>query len=206
MFTALDWPVFLLMLAAVELTPGPNMGWLAALSAREGRRAGLTAVLGITLGLSIQVLAAATGLGALIATAPAAYEVLRWSGVVFMLYLAAEIFFDGHGADEAGPPAARGFLRGTLVNVLNPKAFVFYLAVVAQFADPSTGPLWPQIVLLGAIHVALATLIHAVIAIAADGAAARLESWRTSFAARLVLSLMLAGIAVWIAVSTARPG
>ncbi len=206
MFAALDWPVFLLTLAVIELTPGPNMGWLAALSAREGRRAGLMAVLGITLGLSIQVVAAASGLSALIAAAPAAYEVLRWSGVAFMIFLAGEAFFDTGSASAALKPQASGFLRGMVVNILNPKAFVFYLAVVAQFADPATGPLWVQIVTLGGIHVALATLIHAAIAIAADGAAARLERWRTSFAARVAFSMMLAGIAAWIALSTARPG
>ena len=68
-----DWPAFLIAMAAVELTPGPNMGWLGTLSAKSGRRAGMTAVAGVTLGLLVQLVAAATGLSALLSESPILY-------------------------------------------------------------------------------------------------------------------------------------
>ena len=89
MFDHIDWIAFLIAMAAVELTPGPNMGWLAALSAQYGRAAGLRAVVGITLGLTVQLLAAATGLSTLLAELPVLYEAL------------------GTGSDKNWKPTAR---------------------------------------------------------------------------------------------------
>ena len=81
---------FLIAAIVMELTPGPNMAWLALLSAREGRRAGFVAVAGIALGLSLLAIAASAGFAALIDTYPLLYEAIRWAGVLFLLYLAFE--------------------------------------------------------------------------------------------------------------------
>ena len=77
MLGSIDWAGFMFAMVVVELTPGPNMGWLAALSMREGRKAGFAAVAGITLGLSLQLLAAITGLAGLVAGAPAVFNLLH---------------------------------------------------------------------------------------------------------------------------------
>lgn len=201
LLAGIDWAGFLIAMVVVELTPGPNMGWLAALTMREGRKAGLAAVAGITLGLSLQLLAAITGLAALIAGAPAMFSVLHWAGVAFMLYLAWEAFRDGGSAVPATAGSERGFRRGVIANVLNPKALVFYVLLIGQFIDASTGPVWVQSLVLGLIHLAIAATVHVAIVFLAQTLDARLENWRTSLAARLVFAALLVGIAVWIALT-----
>ncbi len=201
----LDWTAFLLAMAIVELTPGPNMGWLATLSAQSGRRIGLMAVAGVTLGLFIQLLAAATGVSAMLANVPSLYELLRWGGVLFMLYLAWEAYADTGSASAARISGRNGFVRGVVANVLNPKALVFYLLIVGQFADPLTGPVWRQILMLGLIHLGVSILVHSLIVLLGARLGKHLDTWRTSPIARLTFSLLLVGIAVWIAISTANP-
>jgi threonine/homoserine/homoserine lactone efflux protein len=204
MFASLDWPAFIVAMLAVELTPGPNMGWLATLSARAGREHGMKAVAGITLGLAIQLLAAATGLSALLAGSITLYEALRWGGVAFMLYLAWEAFSDDGSAPPAMANKLAGFRRGLIANLLNPKALVFYLLVVGQFADPRLGHLWLQILTLGSLHILLSLIVHVTIVLVADRLGGILEKWRTSFAARIGFGLALAIVALWIAMSTSR--
>lgn len=205
MFASLDWPAFLVAMLAVELTPGPNMGWLAALSAKAGREHGFKAVAGITLGLAVQLLAAATGLSALLAGSITLYEALRWGGVAFMLYLAWEAFRDDGSAAPALANKLAGFQRGLIANLLNPKALVFYLLVVGQFANPMAGHVWLQILILGSLHILVSLIVHVSIVLVADHMGSLLEKWRTSFVARLGFGLTLALVALWIAMSTARP-
>ena len=204
MLGQVDWPAFLIAMAVVELTPGPNMGWLAALSARSGRRAGLMAVAGVTLGLLVQLVAAATGLSTLLAASPIVYESLRWAGVAFMLNLAWEAYSDAGSASAVRGDGRAGFYRGLVANLLNPKALVFYLLVVGQFADPAQGAIWIQILLLGLIHLALAILVHVGIVLLGARLGAVLENWRTSLPARLGFAIALVGIAIWIGISTGR--
>jgi threonine/homoserine/homoserine lactone efflux protein len=201
-----DWPAYLIAMAAVELTPGPNMGWLAALSAKSGRRAGMMAVAGVTLGLFVQLVAAATGLSALLAEFPLVYEALRWAGVAFMLYLAWEAFADTGSASAVRGDGRAGFRRGLVANLLNPKALAFYLLIIGQFADPALGEIWIQIVLLGLVHLALAILVHIGIVLLGASLGAVLERWRTSLPVRLGFAIALVGIAAWIGVSTGRTG
>ncbi|MFN4183208.1 MAG: LysE family translocator [Hyphomonas sp.] len=199
MLGGFDWAAFLFAVAVIELTPGPNMGWLAALTLREGRKAGLAAVGGITSGLSLQLLAAVTGLTALIVSAPAIFGLLHWAGVAFMLYLAADALMDTGEAAPATAAGERGFRRGFIANVLNPKALAFYVLLISQFVDPGAGPVWLQSLLLGLIHLLVATLVHVAIVLLSSRLGDRLEQWRTSLGARLVFASLLAGIALWIA-------
>ena len=97
-----------------------------------------------------------------------------------------------------------GFYRGLVANLLNPKALVFYLLIVGQFADPSQGAIWIQILLLGLIHVILAILVHTGIVLLGARLGAVLEQWRTSLPVRLGFALALVGIAIWIGISTGR--
>ncbi|MFC0634941.1 LysE family translocator [Brevundimonas balnearis] len=118
------WP-FLLAALLMELTQGPNMGWLALTALARGRRAGLAAVAGVTLGLTAWMLAATLGLAQLLAGAPAVYAALAWAGVAFMLYLAWEAWRGpGTATAQAPGPADRWalFRRGMAGNLLNPKA------------------------------------------------------------------------------------
>jgi len=197
-----DWFAFLFAVAVIELTPGPNMGWLAALTLREGKRPAFGAVAGITTGLSLQLAAAVTGLTALIVSVPSLHIGLHWAGVAFMLYLAWEAWSDKGSAALSAAPQERGFRRGLIANVLNPKALAFYVLLINQFVQPDAAmPVWLQSLILGLIHLAVATFVHASIVLLADRAGSRFEAWRISRAARFTFAGLLLAIAVWLALT-----
>lgn len=188
----------------IELTPGPNMTYLALISAQEGRRRGFATVVGIALGLAVVGLVAALGVAELVQASGTLYEGLRWAGVVFLLYLAWE-GWRGEG-DVAGTPGEadrRYFLRGLITNLLNPKAAVFYMAVLPTFVDGDR-PVFAQTLLLTTAYVSVATTVHALIVLLASRLEPYLNDPEKERVARRVLSALLAGVALWFAWSTAR--
>jgi len=200
-----DWLTFLFAVVVVELTPGPNMGWLAALTLREGKRPAFGAVAGIATGLSVQLAAAVTGLTALIVGVPSVHTGLHWAGIAFMLYLAWEAWSDKGSAALSAVGQERGFRRGLIANVLNPKALAFYVLLINQFVQTEAAmPVWLQSLLLGLIHLTVATLVHVAIVLVAGSVGARFETWRTSPAARFTFTALLIGIAAWLALSPPR--
>ena len=203
---ALSLLAFAATAIVIELTPGPNIGYLAILSAREARRAGFAAVLGVALGLSIVGLAATLGLTAIIATSRWLHEALRWAGVLYLFWLAWEGWRD---EDEVtlrqetrlASEHSRCFVRGLTTNLLNPKAGVFYLATLPTFVN-NDRPALRQVLILTAVYVAIATLVHSGIVVIANAARPWLENERRRRITRRVLSLSLAAIAVWLFFST----
>ena len=195
---------FALTSLLIELTPGPNMTYLALVSAQDGRRAGFATVAGITLGLAVIGIIAAFGVAELVQSSRLLYEGLRWAGVIFLLYLAWEGW--NAGADVVAndsPSHGRYFMRGLVTNLLNPKAAVFYVAVLPTFIDASR-PVLPQAVSLTFIYVLVATLIHAAIVVLAGTLEPFLNDPNREKVARRVLSALLAGVAIWFGWSTAR--
>ncbi|MEN8834066.1 MAG: LysE family translocator [Pacificibacter sp.] len=188
---------FILASAVVELTPGPNMAYLAVLSATEGRRAGYAAVAGVALGLLVIGLLAAFGLAAVIASSPVLFEALRWAGVAFLLWLAFDAWREETAEDnEFSDENARYFRRGFIVNVLNPKAGVFYIAMLPQFV--TQGPsVAAQTVTLSVTFVVVATVIHLGIVILADLARNWIGTQANRKTLRRVMALALVAIAVW---------
>lgn len=194
---------FFLASIFVEITPGPNMATLAALALARGRNAGLMAVAGVTAGLTVIGLAATLGLAALLASAPLAYETLRWGGAAFLVYLAWDMC-RGPGDGETSPADGRPFWQGFVTNVLNPKAAIFYVAILPGFVDPTAGSVLGHTLALVAVHVVIATTIHAGIVL---GAAKLRPVLAESFGLVVVrrgLALGLVGVAVWLLVGTAR--
>ncbi len=197
---------FLLTALVIELTPGPNMAYLALVSALEGRRAGMAATAGVALGLLLIGLAAALGLAALINTSPLAFEALRWGGAAYLVWLAIEAW-RGSGevspgrAVDSGDGAVRHFRRGLVINLLNPKAGLFFIAVLPQFVTPGAG-LIAQTVWLTVLYVALATTIHLLIVIFAGTMNRWFQVPARQQHARRVFALLLAAVALWFIVST----
>jgi threonine/homoserine/homoserine lactone efflux protein len=196
---------FLLTSLVLELTPGPNMGTLASLTLERGRGAGLAAVAGVALGLAVVGSLAAFGLTAVVTESPALYQTLRWAGILYLLYLAYDAWRDaGQGADIALEPEGAGslFLRGLTVNLLNPKAAIFYMAVLPSFIDTARGAVLGQNLTLVAIYVAVATAVHTGVVLLA----ARLRPYLLAGAGerlvRRALAVVMAAIAVWFAWET----
>ncbi|MBA4001612.1 MAG: LysE family translocator, partial [Brevundimonas sp.] len=156
----------------VELTPGPNMGWLALVSLSRGRTAGLAAVAGITVGLAAWLGAALLGLTQFVLDYPAVHEVIRWAGVAFLLWLAWEAWRGDGTADRDAPEATRRalFLRGMVGNLLNPKAAVFYVALLPTFIRPGYAAPLTQALILGGLHLTIAVVVHSLVVFSAAGA------------------------------------
>ena len=176
------------------------MAYLALLSASIGRRAGFAATLSVALGLLIVGLAAALGLAAVIANSRLLYEALRWAGVLYLFWLAWETWRceeDTLPGTATLVPRSKYFLRGLVTNLLNPKAGIFYLAILPTFVN-DLRPVVGQTVTLSAVYVAVATAIHSAIVLLADTARLWLEDQRRSVIIRRVFSLILAAIAVWL--------
>lgn len=200
---------FALICAIIEITPGPNMAWLAALSLSRGWRIGLTAVAGVALGLSAYGIAAALGVAAIIGNSTYLYEALRWGGVAYLLWLAWDAWST---ADDVAPDRAvvddheraSAFRRGLITNLLNPKAAVFYVAMLPDFVNVGAGRIVAQTLTLSAIYVVIATLIHAGIVMSAAQLRTIIVDPAKIRRIRRGLALALAAIAIWFAFSTMR--
>jgi threonine/homoserine/homoserine lactone efflux protein len=200
---------FALTCVIIEITPGPNMTYLAALSLTNGMRTGYAAVAGIALGLTTYGVIAALGLAALIDHSPLLYGLLRWSGVAYLLWLAWESWASER---EAAPQAADGkdgqpwlaFRRGLITNLLNPKAAVFYVAVLPEFIRVDGGPVVLQTLLLSVIYVAIATSIHSAIVALSSTLQTTVATAERRRTIRRGLALVLVGIAIWFALTTGR--
>jgi threonine/homoserine/homoserine lactone efflux protein len=154
-----DAPTYALFVAAalaLLLVPGPAVIYVVARSVSGGRLTGLVSVLGVELGTLLHAVFAAAGLSAIVASSAAAFSVVKWLGAAYLVYLGLrQIFGRGDGQEEAPSPEGnesrfRVFYQSVLVQVLNPKVALFFLAFLPQFVDPSRGAAWTQIVVLGA--------------------------------------------------------
>lgn len=193
---------FVIASILIELTPGPNMTWLAVLGASRGRATALAAVAGICLGLAIAGVVAGFGLTALLLEFPALFQVLRWGGTLYLFYLAWDAWRDGDG-ELSHTNATRGvaFRQGLISNILNPKAYVFYAAMLPQFISGGMS-LGLEVAMLSLIYVAVATIIHAGIAMASGSLATFLETSPHAVTIRKGLALLIAVAAVWFYYST----
>lgn len=136
----------------LNLTPGSDVMFATASGMAGGPRAGMAAGAGVGLGGFWHVGLAALGVAALLAAHPAAMTGLRWFGAAYLLYLAIASWRTGPAqAAQGSPGLARAFWRGFATNALNPKVALFVLAFLPQFTDPARGPVWQQILILGAV-------------------------------------------------------
>ncbi|MEE2526647.1 LysE family translocator [Hyphobacterium sp. HN65] len=197
--------LFFLTVLLMELTPGPNMVWLTIMSASEGRRAGLAATAGIGLGLLTIALASALGLAALVESNPVLFEILRWGGCGFLLFLAWEGWREAGESSAAriGKSSARHAFHGFTINVLNPKAAIFYVSVLPQFIDRD-GAIAIQAVFLAILSAIIATFVHLGLVVAASHLHGLIDHPARFRLARRILSVLLAGVALWLLASTAR--
>ena len=141
--------------------PGPSVLYVVARTVEQGRAAGLVSVLGLETGALIHVGAAAAGVSALVASSPGAFAALRYGGAAYLLWLAARTLLRARGSSPGpGAPASRLqlFRDGVMVDLLNPKTALFFLAFLPGFVRVDAGPVAVQVLLLGLVFVALAVL------------------------------------------------
>lgn len=201
-----DLSAFLLASLVIELTPGPNMAYLAGLAATRGLRTGLAAVAGVALGLAALGLLAAFGVATLVRGSPAVYEVLRWAGVAYLLWLAWATATSEDGAEEGASETDRArpaFRAGLITNLLNPKALIFYVAVLPTFSGGADATLAWVVALSGA-YVAVATIVHTGVVVGASRLRPILDDAHKRQRARRIFAVALVGIAIWFAIGTSR--
>jgi threonine/homoserine/homoserine lactone efflux protein len=193
---------FLLACLVIELTPGPNMTYLMAISSVHGKKAGLSTVAGIALGLLVIGLIAGAGSAALILESPTLYHSLRWAGIFYMVWLAWDNWRTPQSPQEIiSTFDVRYFRRGFITNMLNPKAMIFYITVFPTFIDPAR-PVMPQSIVMTFIYVGIATSVHGAIAILGNKMRPYLHTPAIAKVIRYFFTALLLGIAIWFAWST----
>lgn len=178
--TTTTWVAFTLATLVVLLVPGPAVLYVVARSVEQGRSAGLHAVLGVETGALLHVVAAATGLAALLASSERVFSILRYAGAGYLLYLGARQLrrrsCDLQRATASNSVAHRRlYLDGVLVDLLNPKTALFFVAFLPQFVEPAQGSAGKQILALGLCFVALAAVCDGMYAVVAGRLASRIR-------------------------------
>jgi threonine/homoserine/homoserine lactone efflux protein len=179
---ATTFAVFALACLAFLAIPGPSVFYIVTRSLVQGRRAGVTSMLGVQAGGLVHVVAAAFGVSALIASSAAAFTVVKYAGAAYLIFLGVRRLLARDTGEEVEleprtpRTTAELFGHGVVVNVLNPKTALFFLAFLPQFVDPNAGPVAPQMLVLGTLLVGLGVLSDGTYALLAAGAGNRLRS------------------------------
>jgi threonine/homoserine/homoserine lactone efflux protein len=162
--------LFSVAAVALLLIPGPAVLYVVVQSAGQGRRVGLASVAGIHLGTLVHVAAATVGLSALIVASAVAFSVVKYAGAAYLISIGIRKLLAGDDASEVEghrETLRRAFTRGAVVNVLNPKTALFFLAFLPQFVDPDRGGVWSQALVLGLVFVGLGLVSDSLYAVAA---------------------------------------
>ena len=167
--------LFLAATAVLLLVPGPSVLFIVARTLEHGRRGGLVSMLGVESGALLHVLAATAGLSALVATSPNTLLAIKLAGAAYLLYMGVRALRRPPELALEHGPARHLFRQGLVVDALNPKTAMFFLAFLPQFIDPSAGSVAGQTLVLGLCFVALATLSDGGYALLAGAVAERVR-------------------------------
>ncbi|MGA9760822.1 MAG: LysE family translocator [Gaiellaceae bacterium] len=199
--------LFSLAALALLAVPGPAVLYVVSQSVARGRRAGLVSMLGIETGGLFHVAAAAIGLSALLASSASAFALVKYAGAAYLVGLGLVRLLRHSEAESSPVGETRGrrslFLQGVVVNVLNPKTALFFLAFLPQFVSSDRGPAALQIAILGLLFLLLATLSDGLYALVAGGIRNRFRSNRQ---VRRLSRLGSGGVLLGLGIATALSG
>jgi len=192
--------VFVLSTVALLLVPGPTVLYLVTRSVVQGWRAGLWCVLGLACGTLVHVATATLGLSTLLASSALLMDLLRFGGAAYLIVLGLQQWCGPMAApplELSSPSQGQSFVQSVLVNVLNPKITLFFVAFLPNFVSAERGPLPPQFLMLGLLFVALACVTNALYALCSSALGgvlhgnARFWVFKTRLAAGVYLGLGL---------------
>ncbi|HIE60446.1 MAG TPA: LysE family translocator [Microbacterium sp.] len=167
---------FMLTSLVIIVIPGPSVLFVIGRAIALGRRAGVLSVVGNALGTIPAVIAVAFGVGAIVASSVVAFTVIKIAGALYLVYLGIQAIRHRHahipGIQQRPTRARRLLAEGFIVGLTNPKTIAFFVAVLPQFVDPTAGPVWMQLLLLGLVFEALALASDSIWALAAGTARA----------------------------------
>jgi threonine/homoserine/homoserine lactone efflux protein len=192
--------LFLILLIGIIAVPGMDMFFVLTNALTGGRRAGLAATGGIMAGGAVHTLFGALGVGLIAATLPGFFTVLLFAGAAYMAWIGLTLLRSSITVDSIKGAASRSrlvaFRQGAITCLLNPKAYLFVMAVYPQFLKPAYGSLWPQALAMGAMTLLIQFAIYGGLALAAG----RSRSFLTSSPRSTMLIGRGAG-AIFIAVA-----
>jgi threonine/homoserine/homoserine lactone efflux protein len=205
--SASHYALFLLAGLTLLAIPGPAVLYIVGQSIEGGRRAGIVSALGITTGTLVHIAAAAAGLSALLVSSAIAFDVVRYAGAAYLILIGIRRLLTrtevAEPVERAPRSLRRSYTRGIVVNVLNPKTALFFLAFLPQFVDVSRGRVWLQIVVLGVSFAMLGLLSDGTYAVVAGTIADRLrDSRRFAAVQRWVSGTLFVGLGAVAATRT----
>jgi len=191
------------------LVPGPAVLYITARSASQGRLAGLVSVLAIETANLIQAVAAALGLSAILLSSALAFNVLKYLGAAYLIYLGIRKLYAPDNRTESGmirqESLSRIYWQGFAVNILNPKTALFFFAFFPQFVNPSNGNVMGQNLLLGAVFVGMAIITDSMYALLTSSIAGRLSGNRRFLrGGRYFAGLVYVGLGITTALTGTR--
>jgi threonine/homoserine/homoserine lactone efflux protein len=203
-----NFAVFLTAAVILALTPGPGIFYVLARNLQGGRPAGLASAFGTAVGGLVHVVAAALGLSVILATSALAFDLVRYAGAAYLLYLGVRTLLrrEESAAPGAGPlhSTRRAFYQGIVTETLNPKTALFFLAFIPQFVNPH-GVVFAQFLLLGSISVLLNTSADLLVVALAGPIGRRLQtSMRFRRGQRIASGCMLIGLGSYVALTGER--
>jgi threonine/homoserine/homoserine lactone efflux protein len=208
-----DAPTFGLFVAAalaLLLVPGPSVLYVVGRGVEGGPSAGLVSVLGIGLGTLGHVAFAAAGLSAIVASSATAFSIVRWLGAAYLVWLGLRRLLGRNDADLTvnveSERLSRVFVEGVIVNLLNPKTALFFLAFLPQFVDPSRGPVWTQVSVLGLTLASLGLLADGLYALLGGTAADWLRQRSETASFRRMRRYIPGGVYIALGVVTVVSG
>jgi threonine/homoserine/homoserine lactone efflux protein len=200
--------LFVAAALALLLVPGPAVLYIVARSIDQGRLAGLVSVLGVHLGSLVHVTAAAVGLSSLLVSSATAFSVVKYAGAAYLVYLGVRALLSqepGKDVEVRRAPLGTLLREGAVVNILNPKTALFFLAFLPQFVDPAAGSSALQLAFFGLVFVALGLVTDSLYALAAGTAGEWLRSSRFFVGARRWVSgTVFIGLGLATALSGSR--
>ena len=192
---------------ALLLVPGPAVIYVVTRSLDQGRSAGIVSMLGVETGTFAYALGAAVGLSALIASSATAFTVVKYAGAAYLIYLGVRTLLQRGQEQQETLPSARSrlFVKGMLVQLLNPKIAIFFVAFLPQFVDPARGTVALQTLVLGTIFTLLAVLSDSAYALAAAAAGGWLRGRRSRGWLAKLSGAVYIGLGATAALSGSRP-
>lgn len=193
-----DIVTFAVASLALLVIPGPAVIYILNRSVADGREVGLAAVAGLELGNLVHVLAASVGLSAVLATSATAFNVVKWLGAGYLIFVGIRTLLVRPAAIEGlsgSMSRRRSFLQGIVVNTLNPKVALFFVSYLPQFIDSDQGAAWSQALVLGVIFVAIGCITDASYALMASALRTVLVNGRSlPFVQRYVAGSVFIGL------------
>ena len=200
------WLLFLSAAFAINISPGPDIIYIVSKTITQGRKIGFASSLGVCVGAFVYVVATALGLSAILETSLIAFSIVKYAGAAYLVYLGIKSLmskgstFDMPTEEKMSDTPWQAFRQGVLVDILNPKVAVFFMAFLPQFVRPELGHTSAQLLMLGVIVILMAILVEfTIILTAAQTTTFFRKNRKFSIWLDRILGTVLIGLAVRLA-------